>query len=145
MEAGRFGKFQALRHMRRINYFRRLSSETLNFFLPRARRRASTFRPFLVAILERNPCLLARLRLEGWYVLFMMAYFSVSCMISARMYLRSDGFYKKEGKITQSLTLLQMLVIFYPFILAINSSLLVVPCICLRINSMASSGFISAR
>lgn len=40
-------------------------SLTVRFFLPLARRRASTRRPFLVAMRERNPCLLARLRRLG--------------------------------------------------------------------------------
>src|SRR5262245_6512185 len=42
-----------------------LSSLTVSFFLPRARRRASTARPFLVDMRVRKPCVLARLRLFG--------------------------------------------------------------------------------
>ena len=36
------------------------SSETVSFFLPFALRAANTRRPFLVAILSRNPCLFLR-------------------------------------------------------------------------------------
>lgn len=46
-------------------YLPLLVSLTVRFFLPLARRRASTRRPFLVAMRERNPCLLARLRRLG--------------------------------------------------------------------------------
>jgi len=42
-----------------------LSELTVSFFLPRARRRASTARPFFVSIRERNPCVFARWRLFG--------------------------------------------------------------------------------
>ena len=53
------------------NYFLpRLSSETVSFFLPFARRAASTRRPFAVDILSRKPCLFLRLVFEGWNVLF---------------------------------------------------------------------------
>jgi len=41
------------------------SSETVNFFLPRARREANTRRPFAVAILSRKPCLFLRFLLDG--------------------------------------------------------------------------------
>ncbi len=44
---------------------RYLSSLTVSFFRPRARRRASTARPFLVDMRTRNPCVLARWRLFG--------------------------------------------------------------------------------
>ena len=54
------------------NYFPFLSSETVSFFLPRARRRAITALPFAVAILCLNPCLFVRFRLLGWYVLFIL-------------------------------------------------------------------------
>ena len=47
---------------RRCRY---LSSLTVSFFLPRARRRASTARPFLVDMRVRKPCVLARFRLFG--------------------------------------------------------------------------------
>ena len=42
-----------------------LSELTVSFLRPRARRRASTARPFFVAIRERKPCVLARWRLFG--------------------------------------------------------------------------------
>lgn len=66
----------------RISYFRArgsgaaqtylpaMLSETVSEARPLARRRARTLRPSFVAILSRNPCLLTRRRLEGWYVLF---------------------------------------------------------------------------
>ena len=41
------------------------SSLTVNLCRPRARRRATTFRPFFVAIRARNPCVFFRLRLCG--------------------------------------------------------------------------------
>jgi hypothetical protein len=37
----------------------------VSFLRPRARRRARTARPFLVAIRLRNPCVFARWRLLG--------------------------------------------------------------------------------
>ena len=48
-----------------FDYFPLFVSLTVRFFLPLERRRASTRRPFFVAIRERNPCLLARLRRLG--------------------------------------------------------------------------------
>jgi uncharacterized protein with von Willebrand factor type A (vWA) domain len=42
-----------------------LSELTVSFLRPRARRRASTARPFFVSIRERKPCVLARWRLFG--------------------------------------------------------------------------------
>ena len=50
-------------------------SETVREARPFARRRASTLRPFAVAILSRKPCLLTLLRLEGWNVLFIACIF----------------------------------------------------------------------
>ena len=47
-----------------------LSSLTVSFLRPRARRRERTARPFLVSIRERNPCVFARWRLFGWKVRF---------------------------------------------------------------------------
>ena len=41
---------------------------------PLARRRESTLRPSLLAILSRKPCLFTRRRLEGWKVLFIFVY-----------------------------------------------------------------------
>lgn len=38
---------------------------------PLARRRASSWRPFLVAMRARNPCVRARFKLLGWNVRFM--------------------------------------------------------------------------
>jgi len=42
-----------------------LSELTVSFLRPRARRRASTARPSAVSMRDRNPCVLARLRLFG--------------------------------------------------------------------------------
>lgn len=53
------------------DYFNRISSETVNRLRPFARRRASTFRPFLLLILSRKPCLFFLFLLDGWYVRFM--------------------------------------------------------------------------
>ena len=46
---------------------------TVNLALPLARRAASTFLPFLVAILERKPCLFLLFLFEGWNVLFILS------------------------------------------------------------------------
>jgi len=56
-------------------YFMRVSSETVSFLRPFARRAASTLRPLAVAILWRKPCLLILLRREGWNVLFILRMF----------------------------------------------------------------------
>ncbi len=53
------------------------SSDTLNFFLPLARRDANTRRPLAVAILERNPCLFFLFLLDGWKVLFIIVIFLI--------------------------------------------------------------------
>ena len=42
------------------------SSETVNFFLPLARRAANTLRPLAVDILSLKPCLCLRLVFDGW-------------------------------------------------------------------------------
>src|SRR5262249_34364486 len=44
--------------------------EMVSRLRPLARRRFSTLRPVGVAIRARNPCVRFRLRLLGWYVLF---------------------------------------------------------------------------
>ena len=49
--------------------------QTVNFFLPFILLRFKTFRPLLVLILSKNPCVLLRLRLLGWYVLFIESLF----------------------------------------------------------------------
>jgi hypothetical protein len=41
------------------------SEETVNFFLPLARRAASTFLPFTVAMRSRKPCLFLRFLFDG--------------------------------------------------------------------------------
>ena len=51
------------------------SSETVNLFLPLARRDANTRLPLAVAILSRKPCLFLLFLCEGWYVLFMTVYY----------------------------------------------------------------------
>ncbi len=50
----------------------RRSLETESFLRPLALRRFKTALPLAVSIRERNPCLLRRLRLEGWNVRFMV-------------------------------------------------------------------------
>lgn len=62
------------------------SLETDNFLRPRARRAANTRRPLGVDMRSRNPCLLRRLRLEGWKVRFI----SVSSCYKNRMAKISD-------------------------------------------------------
>ena len=52
------------------NYLTLLSSETVSLALPLALLRASSLRPFLLAILDLKPCLLDLFLLEGWNVLF---------------------------------------------------------------------------
>jgi len=56
-------------YIKSFNYF--ISSETDNFFLPAARLLDRIFRPFLVDILSRKPCLFLRFLFDGWNVLFM--------------------------------------------------------------------------
>ena len=58
-----------------FDYFQRVSSETVSFLRPLARRAASTLRPFAVAILSRKPCLLIFFLCEGWKVRFIVLYF----------------------------------------------------------------------
>lgn len=68
---------------RRLSY-QRSSSETVSFLRQWRRRAASTRRPFAVAILSRKPCLLTRLRREGWNVLFMIYIFYIFLDFSKR-------------------------------------------------------------
>ena len=56
---------------RRI-YFPWCSLETVSCLRPFLRRAERTRRPFLVCIRRRKPCLLMRLRLWGWNVLFIV-------------------------------------------------------------------------
>lgn len=58
-----------------MNYFSLNSSETLSFFLPLARLRARTLRPFLLLIRSLKPCLFFLLRLDGWNVRFILRAF----------------------------------------------------------------------
>ena len=46
------------------------SEETVSFLRPWRRRDARTRRPLAELMRSRNPCLLTRLRFEGWNVLF---------------------------------------------------------------------------
>ena len=57
------------------------SSETVNFFLPLARRAANTLRPLAVDILSLKPCLCLRLVLDGWNVLFIAYVFLLLFLI----------------------------------------------------------------
>lgn len=63
-------------------YLPAILSETESEKRPLARRRASTLRPLLVAILSRKPCLLIRRLLEGWNVLFIVSSCSKLLVIS---------------------------------------------------------------
>lgn len=56
----------------------------VKIFLPLARRLLKVARPALVDIFVRNPCLFARFRLEGWYVM-LIGYFSFSKSIKLRI------------------------------------------------------------
>ena len=49
--------------------------QTVNLFLPFIRLRFRTFRPLRVLILSKNPWVLLRRRLLGWYVLFIESLF----------------------------------------------------------------------
>lgn len=71
-EPAAIGGWRGVRLAHGVSYFPGFVSLTVRFLRPLERRRASTRRPFLVAIRERKPCLLARLRRLGWYVRFMM-------------------------------------------------------------------------
>ena len=55
--------------------YQRSSSETVSFLRAWRRRALSTRRPFAEAMRARKPCLLTRLRCEGWNVLFMIYLF----------------------------------------------------------------------
>jgi hypothetical protein len=57
------------------------SSETVRRFLPRALRAAIIFRPFLVLIRRRKPCLFLRLRFEGWKVIDIYADLYILCVL----------------------------------------------------------------
>jgi hypothetical protein len=50
------------------------SSDVVRRLRPLARRRLSMLRPALVSMRVRNPCVLARLRRDGWYVRFILGY-----------------------------------------------------------------------
>ena len=54
------------------------SDETVSFLRPRRRRAANTRRPFGVDMRSRKPCLLRRLRCDGWNVLFISRDFYIS-------------------------------------------------------------------
>jgi hypothetical protein len=58
-------------------YFLLNSEETVNTFLPFARREAKMRRPLAVAIRSRNPCLFLRFVFDGWNVLFIAVMFYV--------------------------------------------------------------------
>ena len=53
------------------------SDDTVNFLRPRRRRAAKTRRPLGVDMRSRKPCLLRRLRSDGWNVLFISRYFYI--------------------------------------------------------------------
>ena len=53
------------------------SDDTVNFLRPRRRRAANTRRPLGVDMRSRKPCLLRRLRCDGWNVLFISRYFYI--------------------------------------------------------------------
>ncbi len=59
-------------------YFKRISSETDILARPLARRRANIFRPFLLAMRARKPCLLTLFFLDGWYVLFIAEHYFIA-------------------------------------------------------------------
>ena len=59
-------------------FFYHLSSDdTVSFLRPRRRRAANTRRPLGVDMRSRKPCLLRRLRSDGWNVLFISRYFYI--------------------------------------------------------------------
>ena len=53
------------------------SDDTVSFLRPRRRRAANTRRPLGVDMRSRKPCLLRRLRCDGWNVLFISRYFYI--------------------------------------------------------------------
>jgi len=68
------------------NYFSLSSGVTESFFLPFARRAASTLLPLAVDILSLNPCLFTLFLLDGWYVLFIVyLFYCVSCFETAKI------------------------------------------------------------
>ena len=62
----------------RFFYYHLSSDDTVNFLRPRRRRAANTRRPFGVDMRSRKPCLLRRLRCDGWNVLFISRDFYIS-------------------------------------------------------------------
>jgi hypothetical protein len=56
-------------------YYPLYSSDTVNFFLPLARRAANTLRPLALAILVRKPCLFFLFLFEGWNVCFIAVFY----------------------------------------------------------------------
>ena len=52
-----------------------VSLDTVNFLRPFFLRAANTLRPLGVVMRSLNPCLFLRLRLEGWYVRFIVTNF----------------------------------------------------------------------
>src|SRR5699024_3627712 len=67
-----FNKTFNMEAKKKIIFVRSSNGYAERTFLPFLLRRARTLRPFLVLILSRKPCTLARLRLLGWYVRFTM-------------------------------------------------------------------------
>ena len=61
------------------------SDDTVNFLRPRRRRAAKTRRPLGVDMRSRKPCLLRRLRCDGWNVLFISRYFYIFTFGSAKV------------------------------------------------------------
>ena len=58
-------------------YYHLSSDDTVSFLRPRRRRAANTRRPLGVDMRSRKPCLLRRLRSDGWNVLFISRYFYI--------------------------------------------------------------------
>ena len=75
-------------------YFNGLSSETVSFLRPFARRLANTLRPFAVCMRSRKPCTDLRRRVCGWNVRFI-----INVLLTQKFYFN----YQETVTITASL------------------------------------------
>lgn len=75
-----FLKHRLLERHYRLDYLLAIEELTVRRRRPLARRRARTLRPSAVAMRLRKPCLLTRLRFEGWNVRF-IAVFDLLCCV----------------------------------------------------------------
>ena len=85
-----FLKHRLLERHYRLDYLLAIEELTVRRRRPLARRRARTLRPSAVAMRLRKPCLLTRLRFEGWNVRF-IAVFDLLCCVYVSLNPRTLG------------------------------------------------------